>query len=62
LIAFSHDVANTIVVHLDVFKDHLPGLFTGGKAVVMQTFRFERAKEALHRRIDAPMSSNYHRI
>ena len=42
---------DTIVKHLDVFKDDLSGLLTGGEAVMMQAFRFERAKEALHRRI-----------
>ncbi len=42
---------DTTVEHLDVFKDYLPVLLTGGKAVVMQAFRFERAKEALHRRV-----------
>lgn len=46
---------DTIVEHLDVFKNHLPSLLTAGKAVVMQTFHFERAKETLHRRIDAPI-------
>ena len=52
---------DTILKHLDVFKDHLPDLFTGGKAVVMQTFRFERAKEALHWRIVPAVSFSTHR-
>jgi hypothetical protein len=40
---------DAIVKHLDVFKDHGSCLLTSGKAVVMQAFCFERAKEALHR-------------
>ncbi len=49
---------DTIVEHLDVFKNHLPSLLTVGKAIVMQTFHFERTKETLHRRIDAPILSS----
>lgn len=45
LVAYFHMTSNTIVEHLDVFKDHLPGLLTGGKTVVMQTFRFDCAKK-----------------
>ena len=42
-------VSNAVfrIKHLDVFNDHLPDLLTCSKAVVMQTFRFDRAKEAL---------------
>jgi hypothetical protein len=35
LIADFRMMSDTIVKHLDVFKDHLPSLLTGGKAVVM---------------------------
>ena len=35
---------DTIVEHLNVFKDHLLGLLKSGEAVMMQTFHFERAK------------------
>jgi hypothetical protein len=52
LIADFRMTSNTILEHLDVFKDHLPSLLTGGIAVVMQAFRFEHAKEALHRCIE----------
>ena len=52
---------DTIVEHLNVFKDHLLGLLTGGEAVMMQTFRFERAKETLHWRIVPTVSFATHR-
>ncbi len=48
LITYFHMASDTIVKHLDVFKDHLPGLLTSGKAIVMQAFRFDRTEEALH--------------
>lgn len=60
LIADFRMTPDTIVEHLDVFKGHLPGLLTGGKAIVMQAFRFERAKEALHRRIVPAVSLPTH--
>lgn len=46
LIADFRMTLDTIVEHLDVFKGHLPGLLTGGKAIVMQAFPFERAKSS----------------
>ena len=61
LIADFRMAPDTVVEHLDVFKDYLPSLLTGGKAVVMQAFRFERAKEALHRRIVPAISPPTHR-
>jgi hypothetical protein len=39
LIADLRMTSDAIVKHLDVFKYHLPGLLTGGKAIVMQAFR-----------------------
>jgi hypothetical protein len=35
---FSHDIGYGYK-YLNAFKDHLPSLLTGGKAVVMQAFR-----------------------
>lgn len=61
LVAYFRMAPDTIVEHLDVFKDHLPRLLAGGKAVVMQAFRFERAKEALHRGIVPAVSFPAHR-
>ena len=51
LVADFRMTPDTIVKHLDVFKDDLSGLLTSCEAVMMQAFRFERAKEALHWRI-----------
>jgi hypothetical protein len=42
---------DAVVEHLDVFKDHLPGLLMAPKAVMMQTLSLDRAKETFHRRI-----------
>ena len=51
LIADFRVTPDTIVKHLDVFKNHLPGVFTRGEAIVMQAFGFQCAKETFHRRI-----------
>ena len=60
LIADFRMTPDMIVEHLDVFKGHLSGPLTGGEAVVMQAFRFECAKEALHRRIVPTVSLPTH--
>jgi YVTN family beta-propeller protein len=52
LIADFRMTPDTIVDRVDVSKDHLPSLLTGDRAVVMQAFRFERAKEVLYRCIE----------
>ena len=44
LIADFRMTPNTLVKHLDVFKDHLPGLLPGSEAIMMQAFRFECTK------------------
>ena len=44
---------DAVVKHLNVFKDHSPGLLAIGKAIVMQAFGFKRAKEAFHRGVVA---------
>lgn len=53
---------DAIVKHLDVFEDHPPGPLTGSETVVMQAFRFDRAREAGHRvrlRVTAGGSKTY---
>ena len=44
LIADFRMAPNAIVKHLDVFKDHLPGLLPGSEAIMMQAFSFECTK------------------
>jgi hypothetical protein len=44
LVAYFCMTPDTIVKHLNLFKDHLLGLLTGGEAVLMQAFQFEAAK------------------
>ena len=61
LIAYFCMTANAIVEHLDIFKDNLPCLLTGEKAVMMQAFCFESPKEALHRGIVPVASFPAHR-
>lgn len=51
--------SNAIVKYLNAFKDNLPSLLTGGKAAVVQVFRFERAKETLYRCIDLATSIRF---
>jgi hypothetical protein len=42
---------NAVVEHLDLIKRDWPCMIKGFKFEVLQAFRFERAKEALHWRI-----------
>ena len=52
---------DSVVKNLNVFKDYLLGLFTSSEAVMMQAFRFVRAKETLHWRIVPAVSLATHR-
>ena len=54
-------MTNPIVKRLDIFKDDLSRLLTRGEAVMMQTFRLQRTKEAFHRRIVPAISLPTHR-
>ncbi len=48
--------ASSIVIYLDIFKDSLSHELPGGKALAVNSFNFQRVKEALSASVDAPMS------